>query len=421
MTVFTRRAVGGLAGAAILAGRPARSATPSTPRVLVVGGGAGGATVARYLAMAGKPLDVTLIEPKRRFTTCFFSNLYLAGMRSFDSLSHGYENLAERHGVTVIHDRAEAIDPAARTVRLGEGRTLSYDRLVVAPGIAFRDGAIDGYDEAAMKVMPHAWSAGPQTTLLRRQLEAMEDGGVFVIAAPADPFRCPPGPYERASMVAAYFKQHKPRAKIQIIDAKDSFFEQDLFQDAWNRHYPGMIEWLPREFVGATEAVDVKDRAVRTASQAFPSNVANVIPPQMAASVARHAGLTDTSGWCPVDPTTFESRLHPGVHVVGDAVSGGSMPKSAFAANSQAKACAFAIAAALTGVAQSRPFLYNTCYTFLAPDDAVSDAITFKIADGSIAISEIVISKVDETPAVRAQSVRDAYGWYDAFTRDMFG
>ncbi len=421
MTVLTRRAVGGLAGAAILAGRPARSATSSAPRVLVVGGGSGGATVARYLAMASTPIAVTLIEPKRRFTTCFFSNLYLAGLRSFDSLGHGYERLAERHGVDVVHDRAEAIDTVARTVRLGEGRVLPYDRLVVAPGIAFRDGAIDGYDEAAMEAMPHAWSAGPQTTLLRRQLEAMDDGGVFVIAAPADPFRCPPGPYERASMVAAYFKQHKPRAKIQIIDAKDSFFEQDLFQEAWRRHYPGMIEWLPREFVGATEAVDVKARAVRTATQAFPSDVANVIPPQMAASLAERNGLTDATGWCPVDPVTFESRLHPGVHVVGDAISGGSMPKSAFAASSQAKACAFAIAAALTGVTPSRPFLYNTCYTFLAPDDAVSDAITFKVADGSIAIDKIVITKVDESPEVRAQSVREAYAWYDAFTRDIFG
>ena len=421
MSVLTRRAVGGLAGAAILAGLPARAAETHAPRVVVIGGGSGGATVARYLAMAGKPLEITLVEPKRRFTTCFFSNLYLAGMRSFDSLGHGYETLAERHGIRVIHDRAEAIDPAAKSVRLGEGGSLAYDRLVVAPGIAFRDGAIDGYDEAAMEIMPHAWSAGPQTILLRRQLEAMEDGGVFVIAAPADPFRCPPGPYERASMVAAYFKQHKPRSKIQIVDAKDTFFEQDLFQEAWNRHYPGMIEWLPAQFVGATEAVDVKDRAVRTATQAFPAAVANVIPPQMAAGVAQRAGLADATGWCPVDPVTFESRLHPDVHVVGDAIAGGSMPKSAFAANSQAKACAFAIAAALTGVEQSRPFLYNTCYTFLAPDDAVSDAITFKVAGGSIAIGEIVISKVDETPAVRAQSVREAYGWYDAFTRDMFG
>jgi NADPH-dependent 2,4-dienoyl-CoA reductase/sulfur reductase-like enzyme len=388
---------------------------------VVIGGGAGGATVARYLAMSDKALNVTLVEPKLRFTTCFFSNLYLAGLRSFDSLTHGYEALESRYGIRVVHEMATAIDPAAKTVRLADGTRLSYDRLVVAPGIGFRAGAIGGYDEAAAQVMPHAWMAGPQTRLLRRQLEAMPDGGVFVLAAPADPFRCPPGPYERASLVASYFKQHKPRSKIVILDAKDTFFEQNLFEEAWNRHYPGMIEWLPAQFIGAIESVDVKDRSIRTANQTFKGDVANVIPPQMAASLALQAGLADDTGWCPVDPITFESTLQRDIHLVGDATSPGQMPKSAFAANSQAKACAFAIAAALTGVGPSRPFLYNTCYTFLAPDDAVSDAISFKIAEGKIAIGEILISTLDESAAVRARAVSEADAWYRAFTFDIFG
>ncbi len=423
----TRRAFGCLAGAACLSGVPARAAprqpTPglSPPRVVVIGGGPGGATVARYLAMAEKPLDVTLVEPKTRFATCFFSNLYLAGLRSFESLTHGYEALGSRYGIRVIHDRAEAIDPASRSVRLGGGARLTYDRLVVAPGIAFKAGAIPGYDDDAAQIMPHAWLAGPQTLLLRRQLEEMPDGGVFAMAVPADPFRCPPGPYERASMVAAYFKAHKPRARIQIIDAKDTFFEQDLFEDAWHRHYPGMIEWLPGQFTGGIESVDAKTRSIRTAGDSFKADVANVIPPQVAGELAQQAGLADQSGWCPVDAETFESTLHPGIHLVGDAISSGAMPKSAFAANSQAKACAFAIASALTGVKKSRLFLFNTCYTFLAPDDAVSDGISFKDAGGKLAIADIEISKLDETPAVRARSVREADSWYDAFTQDIFG
>jgi NADPH-dependent 2,4-dienoyl-CoA reductase/sulfur reductase-like enzyme len=427
MSNCTRRAFGCLAGAACLTGVPVlaapRQPAPGTspPRVVVIGGGPGGATVARYLAMSEKPLEITLVEPKTRFTTCFFSNLYLAGLRSFESLTHGYEALSSRYGIRVIHDRATLIDPVSRMVRLGGGAQLSYDRLVVAPGIAFKPGAMPGYDDETAQIMPHAWMAGTQTQLLRRQLEAMPDNGVFAMAVPADPFRCPPGPYERASMVAAYFKAHKPRAKILIVDAKDTFFEQDLFEDAWHRHYPGMIEWLPGQFTGGILSVDARTRSIKTAGEIYKADVANVIPPQIAGELAQQSGLADQSGWCPVHAETFESTLHPGIHLVGDAISSGAMPKSAFAANSQAKACAFAVASALTGVDRSRLFLFNTCYTFLAPDDAVSDGISFKDAGGKLAIADIEISRLDESAAVRAQSVREAESWYEAFTHDIFG
>jgi NADPH-dependent 2,4-dienoyl-CoA reductase/sulfur reductase-like enzyme len=422
MTFWTRRQFGSLARAAGLAAlSPYVARSQARPRVVVIGGGVAGATVAKYLATSASALEVTLIEPKRHYTTCYFSNLYLGGLRSLESLTHSYETLAQRYGVNVVHEFAATIDPVAKGVLLRNGAKLSYDRLVVAPGIAYKFGAIGGYDEAATQIMPHAWNAGAQTILLRRQLESMEDGGLFVIAAPANPFRCPPGPYERASLVAYYFRQFKPRAKILILDAKDSFFEQDLFEDAWRTHYPGMIEWLPGQFTGGVKAVDVKGRAVVTDGETFKGAVVNIIPPQFAGRLAQQAGLADQSGWCPVHPLTFESKLHPGIHVLGDATSAGDMPKSAYAANSQAKLCAFAIAAALTGSEPPTPHLFNSCFTIFSPDDAVSDAIAFKATAETIKISGIFISKLGESAEIRRQTMQQANAWYAAFTHDVFG
>jgi sulfide dehydrogenase [flavocytochrome c] flavoprotein chain len=422
MKCWTRRQFGCLAGAmSIAALRPRTARGQVKARVVVIGGGVGGATAAKYLALGSEALDVTLVEPKARYTTCFFSNLYLAGLRSLESLTHGYETLAQRYGVNVVHDSVTAIDPAAKNVSLENGAKLSYDRIVLAPGIAFKAGAIDGYDDAATQIMPHAWTAGPQTVLLRRQLESMEDGGVFVLVAPPDPFRCPPGPYERASLIAYYFKQYKPRAKILILDAKDSFFEQDVFQDGWNRHYPGMIEWLPGQFTGGIKAVDVKGRMIETAGDTFKADVANVIPAQEAAQLAQQARLVDQSGWCPIDPTTFESKLQPEIHVIGDAAKAGNMAKSAFASNSQAKVCAFAILAALTGSERFAPHLFNTCFTFLASDDAVTSTISYRTEPETIKINDTFFSKVGESAETRRKTVREADGWYAAFTHDVFG
>jgi len=422
MKCWTRRKFGCFAGATCLAAlvpRVARSQVAA--RVVVIGGGVGGATVAKYLAASATRIEVTLIEPKPRYTTCFFSNLYLAGLRSLESLTHGYETLAQRYGVNVVHDSVTAIDPVGKTVALEGGAKLPYDRVVLAPGIAFKYGSIEGYDETATQIMPHAWTAGPQTRLLRQQLESMEDGGVFVLVAPPDPFRCPPGPYERASLIAYYFKQYKPRAKILILDAKDSFFQQGVFEDGWNRHYPGMIEWLPGQFTGGIQAVDVKGRLVKTAGETFKADVANVIPAQEAGQLAQEAGLADQSGWCPIDPMTFESKLQPGIHVIGDAAKAGNMAKSAFASNSQAKVCAFAILAALTGSERFAPHLFNTCFTFLASDDAVTSVISYRAEPETIRINDIFISKVGENAETRRKAVREADGWYAAFTHDVFG
>jgi sulfide dehydrogenase [flavocytochrome c] flavoprotein subunit len=422
MTCWTRRQFGCLAGAMCLGAlRPQAARGQAKARVIVIGGGVGGATAAKYLALGSEALHVTLVEPKARYTTCFFSNLYLAGLRSLESLTHGYETLAQRYGVNVVHDAVTAIDPLAKNVSLEGGAQLSYDRVLLAPGIAFRAGAIEGYDDAAMQIMPHAWTAGPQTELLRQQLESMADGGVFVLVAPPDPFRCPPGPYERASLIAYYFKQYKPRAKILILDAKDSFFAQDVFEDGWNRHYPGMIEWLPGQFTGGIKAVDVKGRLIKTAGDTFKADVANVIPAQEAGRLAQQARLVDQSGWCPIDPMTFESKLQPGIHVIGDAAKAGNMAKSAFASNSQAKVCAFAILAALTGSERFAPHLFNSCYTLLAPDDAVTSAISYNADPETIKVSDLFLSKVGDNAETRREAVREADGWYAAFTHDIFG
>jgi NADPH-dependent 2,4-dienoyl-CoA reductase/sulfur reductase-like enzyme len=408
----------GVAGVAVLA---APALGQAKARVVVVGGGAGGATVAKYLARSTSAVEVTLVEANPQYKTCFFSNLYLAGLRSFESLAHGYDALRGKHGITVIHESAVAVDAAAKTVRLAGGDTLSYDRLVLAPGIEFRYDAIAGYSEAASEIMPHAWRGGEQAMLLRRQLEAMPDGGLFVLTAPADPFRCPPGPYERVSLVADYFKREKPKAKILVFDAKNSFSKQELFQDAWNRHYPGMVEWLPLDFTGGVKAVVPGKRAIMTADDTFEAAVVNVIPPQTAGRIALEAGLADDSGWCPVDPDSLESRLQPGIHLVGDAIIPGEMPKSAFAANCQAKVCAMAVAAALTGSRRFEPRFFNTCWSFLAPDDAVRIGASYGVTDGKIKAMKKFISKNGESAEIRAAAARQAIAWYSAITADMFG
>jgi sulfide dehydrogenase [flavocytochrome c] flavoprotein subunit len=280
-------------------------------KIVVIGGGFGGATAAKYLRVFDPALDVTLIEPDRSFVTCPFSNDVLAGGRTISRITHGYRTLAETHGVRVIADSAIRIDADKRTVTLAGGTTLAYDKLVVSPGIDMRWGEIQGYDEQAAERLPHAWKAGPQTLLLRRQLEAMQDGGTFLIVAPANPYRCPPAIYERASLVASYFKRAKPRAKILIMDAKDQFPAQPHFEAAWTRLYGDMIEWVPLSQDGKiTEAQPGEMAVVSEFGETHQAAVINLVPPQIAGKIALDAGLANQTGWCPIDQMTFESTLH---------------------------------------------------------------------------------------------------------------
>lgn len=391
--------------------------------VVVVGGGFGGATTARYLKRRNPDMTVTLIEPDRRFYTCPFSNLVLGGLREFESIGHGFEDL-RRAGIAVVHSRASDIDNVARKVTLTDGNTLSYDRLVLSPGVDMRWGALDGYDEAASNKAPHAWKAGEQTLLLKRQLDAMDDGGVFVLTAPDNPFRCPPGPYERVSMVAHYFTQKKPKSKILVLDAKDAFSKKALFIEGWKALYGDMIEWVGRADDGLITRVDADRReAVSAFGVVHKASVLNVVPPQRAGIIAERAGVTDKDGWVPVNPATFESRNVKGIYVVGDAAIAAPMPKSGFCANAQGKVVAAAITAELAGREPSQPSWINTCYSVLAPDYGISVADVYRVADGKIATvpDSGGVSPLKASKAFRSAEASYAIGWYEAITRDIWG
>src|SRR6266540_3732672 len=352
-------------------------------RVVVVGGGFGGVTCARFIKRIDPRITVTLVEANRTFVACPFSNGVIAGLREIKAQEFGYDKLAGDQVVLQLSP-GTAVDPQGRIVTLANGAQLSYDRLVLSPGIDIRWDGLPGYTQAAAERMPHAWKAGEQTLLLRRQLEAMDDGGTVVMSAPANPFRCPPGPYERASLIAYYLKTKKPKSKLIVLDAKDAFSKQRLFQAAWAELYPGLLEWVPLSKGGNVTSVDAATLTLVTDFGRHKAAVANVIPSQKAGRIADAAGVADRTGWCPIDPVTFESKLQVGSHVIGDAAIAGAMPKSAFAANSQAKTCAAAVVQLLTGAAPSATKLINTCYSLVAPDYGISVAGVYQPSGGQL-------------------------------------
>lgn len=412
----TRRAlIGGAAAVAVA--RPALGGTP--PRVVVVGAGFGGATAARCLAAGG--IDVTLVEAAERYVACTGSNAVVVGLRGIAAQTFGYDALGR--ALRLVRASADAVDPVARRVRLGDGTALAYDRLILSPGIELRFDAVPGYDAAAAEAMPHAWKAGEQTVLLAQQLAAMPEGGTVVLSAPANPYRCPPGPYERASLIAHFLRTRKPRAKLIVLDAKDTFSKQKLFEAAWAKLYPDVLEYVPLAAGGQVSEVDPAAMVVRTDFAEYKADVACIIPPQRAGRIAALAGCTDRSGWCPIDPVTFESRLAPGIHVIGDAAIAGAMPKSAFSANAQGKVCAQAVIDALAGRDPQDPRLINTCWSLVAPDYGISIAGVFRPTNGLLADVPGAggISPLDAPDAVRAQEAAYAEGWYRTITRDVFG
>lgn len=411
-------------GAASVLPMLAACARTGQPRVVVVGGGFGGASCARYVKVIDPGIEVILIERNESYTTCPFSNNVLGGLQTLDSLVHGYDALKSHWGIRIVHDTVTGVDPQKRKVTLASGNAVDYDRLVLSPGVDMKWGAIDGYTEAAAEIMPHAWKAGPQTVLLQKQSASVEDGGVVVIAAPDNPYRCPPAPYERACMIAHYFQATgKPRAKIVILDAKDNFTKQELFQQGWARFYSGMIEWVPRAQGGQVTQVDTKAMTVTCKAGTFKAQVANIVPPQSAGAVAQEAGAATQDGWCEIDPWTMELKAVKGVHVIGDACVPGAMPKSGFAANSQAKICAAAVAALLRGRKPTEPVFFNTCYSTIAPDYAISVAGTYRASNGAIVavLGSGGLSPLDAPDSFRKAEFDYAHGWYASTMAEMFG
>ena len=420
---FNRRdfieAVAAAASAAVVC---APAIAQGAAQVVIIGGGFAGATCARQLKRFDPKINVTLVETNATFTACPFSNAVVAALRELNAQQFTYERIAGA-GVTLAQARATAVEPQMRKVSLADGQTLSYDRLVLAPGIEISWNALPGYNEAAAEQMPHAWKAGEQTLLLRRQLEAMEDGGLVVISVPANPFRCPPGPYERASLIAHYLKSRKPRSKLIILDAKDVFSKQRLFQAAWKELYPDILEWVSLSTGGKVTSVDAGTNTFVTDFEKYQANVANVIPPQKAGAIAERAGVADASGWCPIDPVTFGSKLQANIHVIGDAAIAGAMPKSAFAANMQAKICAVAVAKLLRGETPLAPKLINTCYSLVAPDYGISIAGVYHVANGQLA--EVPgsggVSPSDAPRATRSAEAILANDWFRTITAEVFG
>ena len=426
MTNITRRHFGIMAGASLSTlGLPILSApalAQGKPRVVIIGGGPGGATAARYIAKESNgAIDVTLIEPLKTFTTCFFSNLYVGGFRDYKSLTHNYDKV-RKGDVKVVHSMAASIDRDKKQVVLAGGGRVPYDRLLVAPGIDIKFDSVPGYSEKAAEVMPHAWKPGAQTQLLVRKLNALKDGDQIVMIAPPNPYRCPPGPYERVSMFAHVLKKKGfKKSRIVILDPKPTFSKQAVFSEGWEKHYPGVIEWQDPKIHGGIKGVDAKTGEVKTDFTNYKPALVNVIPAQMAGKIARDAGLANQSGFCPIDAASMKSTVDPNIFVVGDASIAGEMPKSAFSANSQAKVAAMVIRAELT---KSRAFparYSHTCWSLIAPDDNIKVGASYEPVDGAIKASNSFVSQRNESADLRKQNYKESVDWYQGITTDIFG
>lgn len=370
---------GALAGQGLLGCASLHLPGAARTGVIIIGGGFAGASAALTLRKLQPELRITLIEPKSIYVSCPASNWLLAGLTTIGKLSVDYQLLRDLHEINVIPATVAAIEARQRRVVLLSGEQLPYDRLIVAPGIDFQWQAIAGYDQAAAQQFPHAWQAGPQTLQLSAQLQGLPAGGVIVISVPADPYRCPPGPYERASMMAFWLKRHNPHGKIIILDHKRSFSKQAQFEHLWKRHYgygtpQALLEW---HSLADNPLVSFDPDSKTLTSEfgdRFSGDLINIIPPQRAGIIAERAGLTDASGWCPVDACTSQSKVDPYIHVIGDAAQFAPIPKSAFAAHSEAQSCALAVVALLAEQTPPPPAWINTCYSLVTEDQAISIA-----------------------------------------------
>ena len=391
--------------------------------VVVIGGGFGGATAAKYLRLMDPNLKVTLVEPRRSYFTCPFSNQVLGGMKTMEELTYSYKILQRKYGINVVHVAATRINAVSKTVLLQDGKSLTFDRVIVAPGIDMRFDQIENYKPEDTDLIPHAWKGRPATLRLLQQLESMPNGGMVLICPPALPYRCPPAPYERASLVAHYLSQHKPRSKILILDAKEQFPKQALFSAGWKSLYGRMIEWFNGSAGGLILRADAKNMTVETEFGIEKGDVINLIPAQWAGRIARDSGLSDESGWCPVDQLTFESTLLPGIHVIGDAAIAGVMPKTGYSANNQAKVTAAAVIALLKEIEPTSYSISNTCYSFIAPDYGIKVTSEYQLSGRKLVKIKGSggVSPLNVDLSVRYSEAVSAQRWYDSITQDMFG
>ncbi|MCX8087146.1 MAG: NAD(P)/FAD-dependent oxidoreductase [Rhodocyclaceae bacterium] len=398
-------------GPAVSAGSAAELMPKGTARrVVVVGGGYGGTIAAKYIRMLDPSIEVVLVERNKEFISCPFSNFYIAGlMNDMSSLTIRYDKLAANHGIKMVYAEVTAIDPAAKKVVTTQG-TLAYDRLIVSPGIDFRTEEIEGYDAKTPEIFPHAWKAGPQSTLLRNQLQSMKDGGTVIISMPLTPYRCPPGPYERSCLIAHYLKKHKPKSKLILLDANpDVVSKKPLFTKAWSTYYKDNFQYIGGKKV---TKVDVGAKLVSIEGiEDFKGDVINLIPAQRAGDIAVKAGLVgDDKKWCPVDAVSFQSTKHKDIHVIGDATAlpsdGPPMPKSGYSANSQAKFCAQNVVNLMNGKEPVEFSGINVCYSAISDHESVSIASVFKVENGKIKSPATAISPADFSQA----KMEHAYG-----------
>ena len=415
-----RHVLAAMAASALLPGRTL-AAEPNS-RLVVVGGGFAGATLARSVKRLSPEITVVLIEARERYVSCPMSNLVIAGRRSLAAQTFDYRGL-EAAGVEVVRGMAVDVDATKQCVRLQGGVTIDYDRLVLAPGVMLNFDQLSGMSEQGAEKMPHAWQAGAQTTLLRRQIEAMPDDGLVVISVPAAPYRCPPGPYERASLITSYLKQNKPKAQILILDSNERFSKQALFQQGWKHLYGDRIRWQSASNDGRVIRVEPDAMRLHTDFATHTPDVANIIPPQQAGLIAHRAGVADASGWCPVNSLSFESRLQPNIHVIGDAAIAAPMPKSAFAANAQAKVCAIALVRLFRGMQPQSTVLANTCYSYLEPNSAISISGAYRTQDGQFASIAAAAGASPLIPpeGLQAKEALHAADWFRAITQETFG
>lgn len=394
------------------------------PKVVVIGGGAGGATAARYIAKDSKgEIDVTLIENSDTYTTCFYSNLYLGGFRTFDSITHSYKSLESDFGVNVVKGYATEIDRDGKAVKLQDGSSIAYDRVVVAPGIDLKYDTVPGYSEEAAQIAPHAWQAGKQTQLLKEKLDALTDGENIVMVAPPNPYRCPPGPYERVSMMAHLIKSKGfKNSRVTVLDVKPKFSKQGLFTEGWEEHYPDIVEWIAPDMHGGIVNVDAAAGTVETDLDTFEGAVLNIIPAMQAGAIAGNSGLTDDSGYCPIDGASMRSKVDDNIFVIGDASIAGAMPKSGFSANSQAKVASMNIRGDLLDSKVFPAKYANTCWSLISTDNGVKVGAQYSADEnGEIVADSKFISAAGEDAELRKTTYLESIGWYDSITADMMG